>query len=218
MGVCGMPTRLPTLAACSLVPLLAALALNVRTAALLRQYIMEGRLSNGIGPLAINDMGWSGCSSSFPCDACEGDCDYDSDCAGHLKCFQRIGNVAGPSGCSQSGLVDDSDYCYDPSYDPGSGISSPAPFTPSAALLKALLMHGARRVSHQENDRGSFTFEDSLPNFAIGFGSVDLSYLPVGAPLTRAQACRPEYGRDQCGSHPCCAWDASNSTCVAFRP
>ena len=65
-------------------------------------------------PELIHRGGWSHCSSSKPCPACHGDCDGDSDCAGHLTCFQRSGNDAGPSGCSQSGLVDGSDYCYDP--------------------------------------------------------------------------------------------------------
>lgn len=64
--------------------------------------------------LTIKNKGWTGCTSSSPCPACEGDCDSDSDCAGHLKCFQRNGNGQGVPGCSASGLANDYDYCYDP--------------------------------------------------------------------------------------------------------
>ena len=62
---------------------------------------------------------------------------------------------------------------------------APAPFQPTAALLKALLMHGARQVQHQEGcrtswqmgyykdgttgfycaDEKSFKFEAHFPNF-----------------------------------------------------
>jgi hypothetical protein len=45
----------------------------------------------------------------------------------------------------------------------------PAPFQPTAALLKALLMHGARQVQHQEDCQGSrwqrFTRQDGTKGF-----------------------------------------------------
>ena len=55
--------------------------------------------------------------SAFPLGKCQGDCDDDSDCQGHLKCFQRDGGEAIP-GCP-GGLHDKSrtDYCYDPGFD-----------------------------------------------------------------------------------------------------
>ena len=39
--------------------------------------------------------GWSYCSSSCPCDAGEGDCDYDTDCRGSLVCSQNVGAAYG---------------------------------------------------------------------------------------------------------------------------
>ncbi|CAE7607380.1 unnamed protein product [Symbiodinium sp. CCMP2592] len=51
---------------------------------------------------------------------CAGECDYDSDCAGTLKCFQRNGFTPVP-GCSGTGEKD-WDYCYDPAMHHGSGV------------------------------------------------------------------------------------------------
>lgn len=49
-------------------------------------------------------------SRTFEC--CEGDCDFDSDCAGDLICYQRsVSNSAGPPGCVGT-PVSDYDYCY----------------------------------------------------------------------------------------------------------
>ena len=50
-----------------------------------------------------------------PCEACQGDCNFDSDCAGKLQCFQRSGNEAVP-GCKIGGSGDrtEYDYCYEP--------------------------------------------------------------------------------------------------------
>ena len=47
--------------------------------------------------------------------ACEGDCDFDSDCSGNLLCFQRTASQPVP-GCSVGGTgdVNEYDYCYDP--------------------------------------------------------------------------------------------------------
>ena len=46
--------------------------------------------------------------------ACEGDCDSDSDCAGGLKCFQRSDREAVP-GCDNNGDVAGAhDFCYAP--------------------------------------------------------------------------------------------------------
>lgn len=57
------------------------------------------------------------CTWSFPetekCEECTGDCDYDSDCEGDLRCFQREGGEDVP-GCyfSNSRLKSfDDDYC-----------------------------------------------------------------------------------------------------------
>ena len=45
--------------------------------------------------------------------ACNGECDNDSQCASGLKCFQRDNNEQIP-GCVGSHSGDDWDYCYDP--------------------------------------------------------------------------------------------------------
>ena len=52
-------------------------------------------------------------SNTFPLQACQGDCDNDSDCEGSLKCFQRDGTEEVP-GCIGKGQRK-SDYCYDDS-------------------------------------------------------------------------------------------------------
>jgi hypothetical protein len=49
---------------------------------------------------------------NFPLGVCEGDCDYDSDCEGSLRCYQRSDYEPVP-GCTGDGS-DGSDYCYAP--------------------------------------------------------------------------------------------------------
>jgi len=54
-------------------------------------------------------------ANSFPMNACEGDCDDDSDCAGDLECFKRgIRSHEPVPGCEGRGSGGE-DYCYDPS-------------------------------------------------------------------------------------------------------
>ena len=56
-------------------------------------------------------------NGGYKCKKCEGDCDYDSDCEGRLKCFQRKNFEAVP-GCEGEGGARDmyaKDICYDPS-------------------------------------------------------------------------------------------------------
>ena len=63
----------------------------------------------------VKDLGPAGCTSSNPCNACEGDCDKDSECKGELKCYQRTSSDAIVPGCSSTGYVKstaDHDYCY----------------------------------------------------------------------------------------------------------
>jgi hypothetical protein len=48
--------------------------------------------------------------AAFPLGLCEGDCDSDADCEGHLVCFQRGGNMAPVPGCLGTG-VRSKDYC-----------------------------------------------------------------------------------------------------------
>lgn len=47
---------------------------------------------------------------------CEGDCDEDEHCAGHLKCFSRTYGETVP-GCLGNYESSDSDFCYDPRWD-----------------------------------------------------------------------------------------------------
>jgi hypothetical protein len=56
--------------------------------------------------------------SDYPLGLCEGDCDNDGECKGHLVCFHRTGSQTIP-GCSgdkpkYSGI----DFCYDPTTHP----------------------------------------------------------------------------------------------------
>lgn len=60
----------------------------------------------------LQDYGFSGCSRTHPCGACQGDCDFDSHCEGDLICHQRDGFAAVP-GCEGDG-VGDADYCIHP--------------------------------------------------------------------------------------------------------
>ena len=49
---------------------------------------------------------------------CDGDCNKDSDCIGHLKCFQRNpGDEGAPFDQCSGYLLGDYDYCYDPTPD-----------------------------------------------------------------------------------------------------
>ena len=52
----------------------------------------------------------------IPLAMCEGDCDYDSDCKGDLKCFQRDGDESVP-GCEDSQHATTGyDYCVSPMF------------------------------------------------------------------------------------------------------
>ena len=52
----------------------------------------------------------------IPLAMCEGDCDYDSDCKGDLKCFQRDGDESVP-GCEDSEYATTGyDYCVSPMF------------------------------------------------------------------------------------------------------
>jgi hypothetical protein len=60
----------------------------------------------------LKDFGITPPASQLPLQLCEGDCDYDSDCAGGLKCFYRNDLTPVP-GCSGSG-ISGYDYCISP--------------------------------------------------------------------------------------------------------
>ena len=57
------------------------------------------------------------CGESFPltglCTECTGDCDYDSDCEGDMRCFQRDGgeDVPGCTFTNSNTKAEDDDYC-----------------------------------------------------------------------------------------------------------
>jgi len=61
----------------------------------------------------LSDKGGSYCTSTHPCGVCDGDCDSDNDCQGHLRCWERNtgGSIQPDCGGSGSGATD---YCYDP--------------------------------------------------------------------------------------------------------
>ena len=60
---------------------------------------------------ALKNLGGSGCTSSKPCQPCQGDCDSDADCAGASTCLQRNALEA-VQGCSSGGSGDKSGYDY----------------------------------------------------------------------------------------------------------
>jgi hypothetical protein len=62
----------------------------------------------------LKSLGRDACDGG--CNACEGDCDVDSDCDGNLKCFQR-GRKESVPGCSKKGRRG-WDYCYNDSANP----------------------------------------------------------------------------------------------------
>ena len=46
----------------------------------------------------LKSLGRDACDGG--CNACEGDCDFDSDCAGNLKCYQRDSLMSSVPGCT----------------------------------------------------------------------------------------------------------------------
>merc|ERR1712110_779379 len=74
--------------------------------------------TDSIGPTGsgchTGSGGWSCCSSSNQCGVGEGDCDYDIDCSGNLKC--------GTNNCDTSkGFGSGYDCCFDSGCQTGSG-------------------------------------------------------------------------------------------------
>ena len=58
------------------------------------------------------------CATTNKCTACEGDCDFDTDCAGGLTCFQRLDASQTVPGYGKTGYQNagaNHDYCYDAS-------------------------------------------------------------------------------------------------------
>jgi hypothetical protein len=47
----------------------------------------------------IKSLGQNACYNGN-CNICEGDCDFDSDCAGNLKCYQRDSLMSSVPGCT----------------------------------------------------------------------------------------------------------------------
>lgn len=72
--------------------------------------VCGGGGGGGMAPPVLTWFGFSGCSSRNPCGECQGDCDFDSDCAGDLKCFERFDQQSVP-GCDGSGEFG-GDYCH----------------------------------------------------------------------------------------------------------
>jgi hypothetical protein len=66
-----------------------------------------------------------GCSATSPCGLCQGDCDNDDECMGHLVCRQKSGpgSVDGCLGFDQS----NSDFCVEPTVAAVVVTSTPAP-------------------------------------------------------------------------------------------
>jgi len=81
-----------------------------------------------VKPLVVEFVG-NPCTSEFDsglCEICTGDCDYDSDCAGDLRCAQRskfngVENVPGCAWADGSDLIrnENDDYCFQPTQENG---------------------------------------------------------------------------------------------------
>jgi hypothetical protein len=97
---------------------------------------------------------------------------------------------------------------------------NPQAFLPSAALLKAILLHSGREVAYN-TILGKYSKDLHLPNYAQGFGSIHLeSVLGLGkSMLSTAAACTGPssvaYDRYECGAVGCCAWDEAAGQCVS---
>jgi len=77
-------------------------------------------------PAVAGNKGGSGCNSSSPCAAGEGDCDNDSDCDAGLECFLRIGTEWVPGVGSISGMPSGYGVCYAvPPCEQHTGITGP---------------------------------------------------------------------------------------------
>ena len=94
------------------------------------------------------------CTNNKPCDACQGECDIDSDCKGDLKCFLRMGSEKVP-GCFGSGTAG-SDYCYQ------SSTSSTSFTSTSSSVIKNIF--GRLRASGCSKDRPCGVCEGDCDN------------------------------------------------------
>ena len=84
-----------------------------------QQHIWPTMLIADTDSTTLYNGGGSFCTSDNNCARCQGDCDNDGECLGHLVCFERDGFTAVP-GCDAggSGDADGYDYCVDPNYLP----------------------------------------------------------------------------------------------------
>jgi hypothetical protein len=81
-------------------------------------------------PRPIEDFGANPEAKHFPLQLCQGDCDFNEDCAPGLICHRREANQEVPGCIGGKDLVGESDFCI---FDPfGEGYSPPTD-TPSAA-------------------------------------------------------------------------------------
>ena len=79
------------------------------------KYVPMSEYDTIAGPPQLSDPGKGGdwCNSNNQCNACEGDCEGDADCATGLMCFQRDASSTSVRGCASGGDGDvaDHDYC-----------------------------------------------------------------------------------------------------------
>ena len=220
-----------------------ATPITAGTAALLRQYISEGNLIEGIMVdsvmVDISDGSGSGSDSSGSTDSGTTDSGTTDSGTTDSGTTGSGSDSSGPGGSTTDGgytSTTDGGYTSTSSTDGGGGTGrrllasgqrrlSAAEkalnaFEPSAALIKAMLMHGAKPLSFQVSG-GDSDAQTRLPNFAVGYGSVDLSYLPLESDLLAEEACEgKDYDRYQCLSVGCCAWSSADgeSHCMAAAP
>jgi hypothetical protein len=123
-------------------------------------------LEQATEPVAMANLGGSGCTSSSPCATCQGDCDHDNDCIGDLQCFQRSNGEAVP-GCAGDHPAD-YDFCYS-----SGGSDARVTLSPEGVLTwqaggdgKTLSLDGALFDTRNGN---SISFLNNYKDFGSGY-------------------------------------------------
>lgn len=146
------------------------------------------------------------CTSSRPCDICEGGCQMDSDCKDTMLCFHRSNQTQKVPGCfgkGIGGITGGENYCYDPNSPVIKGAIDAALSAPGCSKEKPCgVCQGdcdnddecaGDLVCHQKagpaSVPGCLDFDKSSANFCVKprIGVSPISGAPVtGAPSTRA--------------------------------
>eukprot|EP00934_Nitzschia_sp_Nitz4_P001807 Nitzschia sp. Nitz4//scaffold177_size45885//17105//21005//NITZ4_007204-RA/size45885-augustus-gene-0.5-mRNA-1//-1//CDS//3329539052//1807//frame0 len=90
-------------------------------------------------PLPLENLGADPDDSAFPLSMCQGDCDFDSDCAAGLKCLKRDANEEVPYCIGGESDSTETDYCVFDPYVTGFYSPTDAPtFSPTHTMKPTL--------------------------------------------------------------------------------